>query len=606
MMKLFTTNQIADIDRYTIAHEPVTDIDLMERAALKMTNHLGAYIRYRHPLLFFAGPGNNGGDALAMARLYAGEGYPVTAYLLDTGRSLSPSCETNRQRLLDQGKARFRTIAAEKDFPEIPRQSAVIDGLFGAGLTRPLEGLPAALVRHLNASGARIFAIDMPSGLLGEDNSQTHPDHIIRARATFTLQFPKISLLFPENEAFAGRVEIVDIGLHPHALTHTESPFRMTTPEELRGLFPLRKRFAHKGAFGHALLIAGSYGKTGAALLAAQGCLRSGAGLVTIHTPRCGLSILQAAAPEAMCSVDPHEEHFTQLPPTGKYAAIGAGPGLGTNPVSGTALRNLLQTARTPLLLDADALNLIAAMPEGLSLIPSGTILTPHPGEFSRLTAGITPPAGHTPPTGSPTTGPLPSGQAPFAGLPDVAATIDAQNHGKQPTAGEDPITLPPGGAAPGGHLPEAFSGGHLPEAFSGGHLQEAFSGSHHPEAFSGSWQRLQLQRELSRRHQIIIVLKGAFTTITLPSGEVCFNPTGNPGMATGGSGDVLTGIITGLLAQGLPPASAAIAGVYLHGLAADLSAERFTEPALIAGDIHRNLGRAFRKFYGRTQQEID
>nr|MBP7505567.1 bifunctional ADP-dependent NAD(P)H-hydrate dehydratase/NAD(P)H-hydrate epimerase [Prolixibacteraceae bacterium] len=350
MMKLFTTNQIAAIDRYTIEHEPVTDIDLMERAALKMTNHLGAYIRYRHPLVFFAGPGNNGGDALAMARLYAGEGYPVTAYLLDTGRSLSPSCETNRQRLLDQGKARFRTIAAEKDFPEIPRQAAVIDGLFGAGLTRPLEALPAALVRHLNASGTRIYAIDMPSGLLGEDNSQTNPDHIIRARATFTLQFPKISLLFPENEAFAGRVEIVDIGLHPHALARTESPFRMTTPEELRGLFPLRKRFAHKGAFGHALLIAGSYGKTGAALLAAQGCLRSGAGLVTIHTPRCGLPILQAAAPEAMCSVDPHEEHFTQLPPTGKYAAIGVGPGLGTDPLSGTALRELLQTARTPLL----------------------------------------------------------------------------------------------------------------------------------------------------------------------------------------------------------------------------------------------------------------
>lgn len=542
-MKLFTTSQIADIDRYTIVHEPITDIDLMERAALKMTDHLGAYIRYRHPLVFFAGPGNNGGDALAMARLYAGEGFPVTVYLLDLGRSLSPSCETNRQRLLDQNTARIRIITTEADFPEIPRQAAVIEGLYGAGLTRPLEGIAAALVRHLNTSGNPIFSIDLPAGLLGEDNSNNNPEHIIHARATFTLQFPKLSLLFPENEVYTGRVEVVNIGLHPHALAHTETPFHITREEDLRGLFPRRKRFAHKGAFGHALLIAGSYGKTGAALLAAQGCLRSGAGLVTIHTPRCGYPILQSAVPEAMCSIDPDEERFSRVPPLDKFTVIGIGPGLGTDPLTRTALRELLHTARVPLVLDADALNLIAQMEEGFSLIPSGTIITPHPGEFNRLIANITPPAGDLPPEILPPATDLasPSGTAPL---------------------------LPP--------------------------------------PTTNSWQRLQLQRELSHRHQIVIVLKGAFTTITLPSGEVYFNPTGNPGMATGGSGDVLTGILTALLAQGLPPTAAAKAGVYIHGLAGDMAADRISEIAMASSDIHRNLGRAFRKFYGRPQQEFD
>lgn len=517
-MKIFTARQIAAIDRYTIDHEPIADIDLMERAALRMTNHLGAYIRFRHPLFFFAGPGNNGGDALAMARLYAEEGYPVTVFLFDAGRPLSPSCATNRQRLADLGKARLHTITTEADFPVIPRNVAVVEGLFGAGLTRRLEGVAAALVRHINASGARIFAIDMPAGLMAEDNPDNPPENIIRAWATFTLHFPKISLLFPDNERFTGRVEVVDIALHPRIIADTATPFRLTGEEDLRGLFPRRRRFAHKGDYGHALLIAGSYGKTGAAILATQGCLRSGAGLVTTHTPRCGVPILQGAVPEAMCSIDPHEEFFSHMPPLEKFTAIGVGPGLGTDPQTGDALRELLKNAGMPMVLDADALNLIAQTPEGLSLIPRGSVITPHPGEFRRLIAGIT------------------SGE-------------------------EDPLT---------------------------------------------GWQRLELQRELSRRHDLVILLKGAFSTITLPTGDVFFNPTGNPGMATAGSGDVLTGIITALLAQGLSPAHAAIAGAYLHGLAGDMAAERITEPSMVSSDIHRNLGRAFRRFYGRPQQEID
>ncbi len=531
-MKIFTARQIAAIDRYTIDHEPIADIDLMERAALRMTNHLGAYIRFRHPLFFFAGPGNNGGDALAMARLYAEEGYPVTVFLFDAGRPLSPSCATNRQRLADLGKARLHTITTEADFPIIPRHVAVVEGLFGAGLTRSLEGVAAALVRHINASSARIFAIDMPAGLMAEDNHGTPPENIIHAWATFTLHFPKMSLLFPENERFSGRVEVVDIALHPRIIADTPTPFRLTGEEDLRGLFPRRRRFAHKGDYGHALLIAGSYGKTGAAILATQGCLRSGAGLVTTHTPRCGVPILQGTLPEAMCSIDPHEAFFTEMPPLEKFNAIGVGPGLGTALQTGDALRELLKNAHVPMVLDADALNLIALSPEGLSLIPRGSVITPHPGEFRRLIAGLT-----------------------------SGVTSPENTSGEEPSGGSDPIT---------------------------------------------GWQRLELQRELSRRHDLVILLKGAFSTITLPNGDVFFNPTGNPGMATAGSGDVLTGIITALLAQGLSPAHAAIAGAYLHGLAGDMAAERITEPSMVSSDIHRNLGRAFRRFYGHPQQEID
>ncbi len=429
-MKLFTTSQIAALDRYTIAHEPIADIDLMERAALEMAHYLDTIFPRKQPLVFFAGPGNNGGDSLAMARIIAGEGHPCKVYLLSTGRPLSPSCATNLERLKEQRKVKIKPIASEGDFPKLDPEVPVIEGLFGAGLTRPLEGLAAALVRHINCAGAPVYAIDMPAGLMGEDNGGNHPENIIKATETLTLQFPKLSLLFPENEEYAGHVEVIDIGLHPEAIATTETPFRMTTLCDIRTLFPRRKKFSHKGTYGHALLIAGGFGKMGAAVMASRACLRSGVGLLTTHVPGCGVAILQTATPETMCSIDPDEHMFSRVPElftrtanrtgleqavaafavsgaklvetagrdsgadatelygrdTGadrpKYSAIGAGPGLGTHPDTGRALFELLETATVPLVLDADALNLIAATPGGLSKIPRGSILTPHPGEY--------------------------------------------------------------------------------------------------------------------------------------------------------------------------------------------------------------------------------
>ncbi len=538
-MKIFTTKQIASIDRYTIEHEPIADIDLMERAAQKMTGHLVNLFPGEQPLVFFSGTGNNGGDALAMARLFAAKRHPCTVFYPETGRPLSPSCSKNLERLREQGLAILLPISSEADFPVLNPGTPVIEGLFGAGLTRPLEGLPAALVRHINQSGARVYAIDMPAGLMGEDNGGNPAENIIRAAETLTLQFPKISLLFPENEIFTGRVTVIDIGLHPGAIAGTETPFRITERREIRALFPPRKRFSHKGTYGHALLVAGSYGKTGAAVLAAQACQRSGAGLVTVHIPRCGYSILQTASPETMCSTDPADDIITTIPELAaaaggaKYSAIGAGPGLGTHAGTRKALFELLGKACQPLVLDADALNILSEKPALLQEIPPGSVLTPHPGEFRRL-------------------------------------------------FGDDETTVVPGMTAIPGRPNEP--------------------GRAHNPGQPNSWLRLEKQRRLSQTLGVVIVLKGAFTTITLPSGDAIFNPTGNPGMATGGSGDVLTGIITALLAQRFSPEDGAIAGVYIHGLAGDLAARSIPAPALIASDIIRFLPKTFRKIYGFIQ----
>ena len=506
-MKLFTTSQIAGIDRYTIANEPIADIDLMERAATEMYHRLRRRIDISLPLQFFAGPGNNGGDALALARMFGERGNKCTVYLLDSGKPLSGSPAINWQRLVDQGKATLRTISSEKDFPVLHHEVQVIDGLFGSGLGRPLSGLPAALVKHINNAGCRVYAIDIPSGLAGEDNAGNQADHIIRATLTLTLQFPKLSLLFPENSKFSGDLEVVDIGLHPGGIAAVETPYHMTGWSWVRDRLPARPKFSHKGTYGHALLVAGSYGKMGAAVLAAVGCLRTGVGLLTAHIPGKGYNIMQTAVPEVMCSIDNSDTVFSSPPAIEKFSAVGIGPGMGTGPATKSAYFKLLQEIKVPLVADADGLNLVAGDP---GILPAGSVITPHPVEFMRL----------------------------------FGETRD-------------------------------------------------------------SWQRLQLLREVAQKYKIVVVLKGAYTQTALPTGEVYFNPTGNPGMATAGSGDVLTGIILSFLAQGLPPGDAAKCGVYLHGLAGDLASRKFSQRSLIASDISLFLGKAFRMICDTGQQDF-
>jgi hydroxyethylthiazole kinase-like uncharacterized protein yjeF len=501
-MKIFEASRVREIDAYTIRNEPVVSIDLMERAATRLA---GWYVRHFHTdrkVVIFAGPGNNGGDALAMARLLAERQYRVTCYLLAFGK-MSDDCTINRQRLLDQGLVEYREIGKDDSLPAIVPGGVVVDGIFGSGLTRKVSGFPGEVIRHINQNAGTVIAIDIPSGLFGEDNMDNDYDSVIRADYTLTFQFPFLSFFFRENDPHVGCWRVHDIGLHPEAIGSKETPYRTIEKEEIGRLLPVRQTFDHKGTYGHALIISGCYGMMGAALLAGESCLRGGTGLVTLHVPRYGYNIIQTGFPEGLVSLDQSDILFSEPPDLAPYTAIGIGPGLGCKQNTGRGLKMVLERTSVPLVIDADGLNILSAHPEWYELLPPGTILTPHPKEFDRL-------------------------------------------------AGES----------------------------------------------GNAFERHRKQREFSSRYHAIVVLKGAYTGIASPDGRYWFNTTGNPGMATGGSGDVLTGLITGLLAQGLEPLDAALSGVYLHGLAGDLAAEDTGQEALIAGDMISHLGKAFRSVH--------
>lgn len=499
-MKIFTSAEISEIDSATIRLEPVTPAGLMERAATTFVERLKDTIPPEKKVNVFAGPGNNGGDGLVIARLLYEEGHPVRVFIVETGSAHSSEFRLNADRLERAGISPL-TMADPGLFPAIGRDEVIIDAIFGTGLSKPPAGVAAEVIRKINQTGAYVVSVDVPSGLFCEDNNGADRDRMVRASQTITFQFPKIAFMFAGNEDQAGKWEVIDIGLHAATIASMPSPYHYIMRENVRPLLQKRKKFDHKGIFGHALIIAGSYGKAGAATLAAGAALRSGAGLVTVHTPASAVTALQASLPEAMVSPDPGTGNVTVMPDLTPFDAAGVGPGLGTDPDTAGVLRTLLETATIPLVLDADALNIMARNRELLDLIPPGTVLTPHPGEFRRL-------------------------------------------------AGTD----------------------------------------------STDFRLLEEQRDFAARHNCIVVLKGAHTSITLPGGEVFFNSTGNPGMATGGSGDVLTGIIASLLAQGYDPADAAVAGVYLHGVAGDVALRIHSEESVIAGDILMNIGRAFRE----------
>ncbi len=498
-MKLFTTKQIAALDKYTIENEPIADIDLMERAALQISNRIVKLFTTEQKIVVFAGPGNNGGDALTVARQIAGLGYLCEVFLLDFGKELKGSPAINWERLEKQGQVQLNKISSIKEFPQLGETDIILDGMFGSGLSRPLSGFPAEVVDKINRLSNTVIAIDIPSGLMGEDNSENHSNTIVKADYTFTFQFPKISFLFPENEKFVGQWEVLPIGLHPEGIARTASDYFFIEKEDVVKIIPQRTTFQHKGSFGHALLIAGSYGKMGAAVLASRACLHSGVGLLTTHIPRLGYSIIQTAVPEAMASIDRHDSEFTEFPELKTYKAIGIGPGIGKKQNTARALHSLLQQVATPMVIDADALNILAENRAWLNDIPENSILTPHPGEFKRLVG-------------------------------------DTKN----------------------------------------------------------SFEKIEKQLLFSKKQKVIVVLKGAFTSVSTPGGKLFFNSTGNPGMATAGSGDVLTGILVAFLAQGFSPEHAALCGVYLHGLAGDLAAAELSYPALIAGNIIDFLGNAF------------
>jgi ADP-dependent NAD(P)H-hydrate dehydratase / NAD(P)H-hydrate epimerase len=499
-MKVLNAEQIKAWDQYTIKADGIASVELMERAASKCVEWLEQTNLHNKSFSIFCGKGNNGGDGLAIARNLSEKDCHVTVYILEFGHKGTEDFQINLARLHQYPEVEIRFLQTEKNFHSFSNQEVVIDALYGSGLNRPLEGVTAKLVDHINSSGCEVVAIDIPSGLFVDKSSKNNP--AIKAKHTLSFQCYKPAFMVPENAEYIGDVHILDIGLRPEYYDTVVAEFEITDEDIIHSVYKPRNRFAHKGNFGHAIMIAGSYGKIGAAVLAAQSCLRSGVGLLTAHIPKCGYEIMQSAVPEAMVSTDFNSSFITKLDTDIlKFDAVGIGPGIGTASETKSFLTDIFQAYKKPIVIDADALNMIATQKELINSIPAGSILTPHPKEFERL-----------------------------------FGTSD------------------------------------------------------------NDFDRIRLAQQKAKELGVVLVLKGHHTFITSPKGKNFFNSTGNAGMATGGSGDVLTGILTGLIAQKYLPVDAAILGVYLHGLAGDIAANKNSMEAMIASDIIDNLNSAFQK----------
>jgi NAD(P)H-hydrate epimerase len=493
-MKIFSASQVRDWDQFTISNTPIASIDLMEKAAAACHRWIRENLPPGKQFLLFCGNGNNGGDGLAIARMLVNDGQAAKIFITKADKR-SRDCDTNLQRLYALNIS-VSEIATKNDFPQLESDDIVIDALFGTGLNKPLQGLPQLLAEHINAASATVISIDMPSGLFADNTSVGNT--IIKAGCTLSFECYKLAFMFAENSEFTGDIHLLSIGLSREYYLNTTSNRAVVDNSLLQPIYQPRKSFTHKYSYGHALIYAGSTGMMGAALLCAKACLRSGAGLVTVHTKEALMPVIQTALPEAIASGDDDFERLSK-----KKAAIGFGPGLEINDNNTTLLRQVLTQWMGPLVIDAAGLHLLQPM---LDLLPkrinSPVILTPHTGEFEML-------LGKT--------------------------SNDFERAGKA----------------------------------------------------------LQKAAEL----HCYIILKGKNSLIACPGGHAYFNSTGNSGMATAGSGDVLTGMLTGLLAQGYNALQSCLLAVYLHGLAGDFAAAQYSPEAMIAGDITEQLGKAFSTF---------
>ncbi|MFZ1306186.1 MAG: NAD(P)H-hydrate dehydratase [Ferruginibacter sp.] len=495
-MKIFSAAQIKNWDAFTIENEPIASIDLMERAATACCKWLIGKNFGTFHFRIFCGKGNNGGDGLAIARMLIEHQCLVTVYILEFGNMGTDDFQTNLEKLHGL-TTDIHFIQSPDFFPVINESDIVIDALFGTGLNKPPEGISAGLINQVSLYKNTIISIDLPSGLFADQSSKGNA--VVKATHTLSFQNYKLAFLLPENEHYCGEVHLLHIGLHPAFEENEEADFEWIDETMIRAIYKPRARFAHKGTYGHAGLLCGSYGMMGAAILSSLSCLRSGAGKLTAYIPKCGYQILQTTVPEAMSFVA-GEDHLLSATGIEKMNAVGIGPGIGMHTSHKKLLTEIFEKVKTPMVIDADALNILAEKNAMLSLIPKRSILTPHPKEFEHLFGKAT-----------------------------------------------------------------------------------------------NCFERLELAKQKSNEYQVYIILKGHYTFICTPEGKGYFNSTGNSGMATAGSGDVLTGIITGLLAQGYTPLECCLLGVYLHGLSGDIAATEYSQEAMIAGDIIECMGEAFK-----------
>ena len=476
-------------------------LDLIERAASAVSYELISRWRTSKRFVIFAGPGDNGADALAVARMMYEQGYRPEVYLFNIrSAQLSDCCLANRDRLIEVAGDDIEFIEVIRNFnpPALDENDVVVDGLFGNGLRTPLRGGYTSLVQYINSSGAYVVSIDIPSGMFGEWNMGNDRRNIIHADLTLTYQSKRLAFYFAENAEFVGDCKVLDLELDRESLARTPTDFYLIEREDVHEVMHPRNPFINKYDNGTVLLIAGSYGMMGAAVLAARGALRVGAGLVTVHAPRCGFQVLQTAVPEALFEPDRNEIMTTSIDQRKTYSVVALGPGLSTYDETLEAVHQFIMNFKRPCLLDADALNCIARRPMLLRSIPSRSVITPHAIEFDRL------------------------------------------------------------------------------------------FGEHHTDE-----ERLKKALDVSKIYNITIVLKGHYTMTVRPDSKVYVNSSGNPGMATPGSGDVLTGVISGLIAQNYQPDWSVVLGVYLHGLAGDLAAQEHGTYGMVASDIVDHLGKA-------------
>ncbi|MEQ8363335.1 MAG: NAD(P)H-hydrate dehydratase [Cyclobacteriaceae bacterium] len=492
MLKILNTSEIREWDAFTIKNEPITSMALMERAYIAFVQWFTIHFDQRKSVGIVCGTGNNGGDGLGVARLLKEMGYSTKVWVVNGNES--EDFRINKQLLSEPPVE----ISTKPELETFSTCDVIVDGIFGSGLSREPEGTYAEVINSINVANAIVVAIDIPSGLFADKHTRgvcVHADY------TVTFQTPKLAFLLPENEGKVGQWTVVDIGLHKAFLKESLSKHFWVEKKWVAQHLPRRKKFVHKGDFGRALLVAGSFGKMGAAALSARAAMKSGTGLLTVHVPQCGYQIIQTTVPEAMASVDDNEGFFTSLSGGNDFSAIGIGPGLGQDAKTVKGLEALLKETTVPLIIDADGINLLSANSNLLHLLKEDCILTPHPGELQRLIGD-----------------------------------------------------------------------------------------------WDDDFHRLEKAKAFASRVKCVLVIKGANTSIVSPDGRVFFNSSGNPGMATAGSGDVLTGIITSLRAQGINALDAAILGVFVHGYAGDLAAWEMGQTSLTASDIIKALPEAFKQ----------
>lgn len=471
MQNILTSHQIRDADAHTISSRSISSLELMEEASIAFVKEFVQEVSNKNiPISIYCGTGNNGGDGLAVARLLSQDSYTnIHVKIVRFSDKSSSEFVANLERLKSTGVR--TTELTEIAHPSDEESEFIIDALIGSGLNKPVEGNLKKLIDHINSLYKAVISIDVPSGFPSEGHIKANAT-IIKASLVICFQRPKINFFFPESGRVMERFKVVKTGLDEDYIQSLPSQWKLVNEEDIKSIIKLRKSFSHKGTYGHALVIAGTQATMGAALLCADACLHSGAGLTTACIPESGFTALNTRSPEIMTIA---RNNFIPISMLGAFSSIAVGPGLGTDDEALLILRSILSDHNKPVVLDADALNIIAMKPELLRHLPAKSILTPHMKEFDRM------------------------------------------------------------------------------------------FGDH-----SSWWERVETARQRAIEFNIVIILKNQYSFIVLPNGDVLINPTGNPAMAVGGMGDVLTGMIAGFLAQGHAPEQAVMIACYLHGKAGD------------------------------------